>query len=84
MVPGITDTECRVAAFRYRERLASVERQRIASQVRPAQSDPAGLFAVIHGPVNTLMSRMSRSLQGIHSAEAAGATARTPALGAVQ
>jgi hypothetical protein len=80
MVPGFTDTECRIAEFRYRDLRANAERQRIAAQASLTESDRLSRTAVVHGQLNALVRRMSHSLHGIRMLEATGAT-RTQALG---
>jgi hypothetical protein len=79
MVPGITDTECRIAEFRSRDLRATAERQRIAAQASAPESDRLGRIAVVHGQLNGLVRRMSHSLHGIRTLETAGA-ARTQVL----
>src|SRR5215217_2168471 len=80
MVPGITDTECRIAEFRSRDLRANAERQRIAAQASAPKSDRLGRVALVHTQLNALMRRMSHSLRSIRVLETAGATARTHAL----
>ena len=77
MVPGITDTECRIAEFRYGDLLAFAERQRIAAQASAPESDRLGRVAVVPGQLNALVRRMCHSLHGIRKLETAGAAART-------
>ena len=80
MLPGITDTDCRIAEFRSRELRANAERQRIAAQASAPESDRLGRVALVHGHLNALMRRMSHGLHGIRVLETAGATARTQVL----
>jgi hypothetical protein len=77
MVPGISDTECRIAEFRYGDLRAYAERQRIVAQVSAPESDRLGRVAVVHGELNALVRRMCHSLHGIRKLETAGAAART-------
>jgi hypothetical protein len=78
MVPGITDTECRVAEFRSRDFHANADRQRNAAQAALTQPEQAGMAAFIHHQFNAFLGRVSRNLHGIHSVETAAAA---PALG---
>jgi len=80
MVPGITDTDCRIAEFRSRDLRANAERQRIAAQASAPESDRLERVALVHGQLNALMRRMSHSLHGIRVLETSGATARTQVL----
>lgn len=79
MLPGISDTDCRIAEFRSRDLRATAERQRIAAQASAPESDRLGRVAVVHGQLNALVRWMSHSLQGIRKLETAGA-ARTQVL----
>jgi hypothetical protein len=81
MLPGISDTECRIAEFRYRDLRTNAERQRIAAQASAPESDRLGRVALVHGQLNALVSYMSHSLHGIRVLETASATARTQVLG---
>src|SRR5215212_10772722 len=76
MLPGISDTECRIAELRYRDLHANAERQRIAAHASAPESDRLGRVALVHGRINTLVCRMSRSLHGLCVLETASATAR--------
>ena len=82
MVPGFTDTECRIAEFRFRELRAHAERQRLAAQASLTESDRLGRIAAVHGQLDALVRRMSHSLHGIRIWETAGATTGTQVLGA--
>jgi len=80
MLPGITDTDCRIAEFRSRDLRANAERQRIAALASAPESDRPGCVALVHCRLNALMRRMSHSLHGFRVLETAGATARTQVL----
>jgi hypothetical protein len=80
MVPGITDTECRIAEFRYGDLRAYAERQRIAAQASAPEPDRPGRVAIVHSHLNALVRRMSQCLQGIRKLETAGTAARTQIL----
>jgi hypothetical protein len=80
MVPGITDTECRIAELRSRDLRANAERQRIAAQALLTETNRLSRIAVVHGQLNALARRMSHSLHGIRMLGTAGAT-RTQMLG---
>ena len=73
MLPGFSDTDCRIAEFRSRDLRATAERQRIAAQASALESDRLGPVAVGHGRLNALVRRMSHSLHGIRKLETAGA-----------
>ena len=73
MVPGITDTECRIAEFRSRNLRATAERQRIAAQASAPESDRLGRVAVVPGQLNAFVRRMRDSLRSIRKLRTAGA-----------
>ena len=58
MVPGITDTECRIAEFRSRDLRAEAERQRLAASAAHTPSDRAGQIAVNDDQAKALMLRL--------------------------
>ena len=80
MLPGITDTDCRIAEFRSRDLHANAERQRISAQASAPESGRLERVALVHGQLNALMRRMSHSLHGIRVLATAGATGRTQVL----
>jgi hypothetical protein len=69
MVPGITDTECRIKQLRYRELHAEVERQRLAATAR-AQKDRGGVTATLQSRLAMLMERRRHVLHRLHAADA--------------
>jgi hypothetical protein len=72
MVPGITDTECRIAEFQHRALLAEAERQRMAASAAFVRSHRAGVMGTVQCHIHTLGSRVSRVLhvQGVRTVEA--------------
>ena len=79
MLPGISDTDCRIAEFRSRDLRATAERQRTAAQASAPESDRLRRVALVHDQFNALVRGMSHSLHGIRKLETAGA-ARTQVL----
>jgi hypothetical protein len=69
MVPGITDTECRIKQLRYRELHAEVERQRLAATAC-AQNDRGGVTETLQRRIATLMEQASQLLSGVRTEEA--------------
>jgi hypothetical protein len=69
MVPGITDTECRIAQLRYRELHAGAERQRLAATAC-AQNDRGGVTETLQRRIATLMEQASQRLQLVRTQEA--------------
>jgi hypothetical protein len=67
MVPGITDTECRIAQFRYRALHAEAERQRQAAHAAPVSADRAGVMETMHRHIGALMERASRILTSVRT-----------------
>ena len=70
MVPGITETECRIAEFRYRELQAEVDRQRGAASAAPVPASRARVMETIQRPIGAVMEPFSRLLQGVRTQEA--------------
>ncbi|MCD6033903.1 MAG: hypothetical protein K0S78_6089 [Thermomicrobiales bacterium] len=81
MVPGFTDTECRIAEFRSREMQAHAERQRMGAHVRMPRAEQEGFAALSHRAMDALARRVGSRLHGILAASG-HSTARTSALGA--
>ena len=66
MVPGITDTECRLKQLHYRELHAEAARQRLAATAC-AQNDRGGVTETLQRLVGALMERATQLLQGVHT-----------------
>ena len=66
MVPGITDTECRLKQWHYRELHAEAARQRLAATAC-AQNDRGGVTETLQRLVGALMERATQLLQGVHT-----------------
>jgi hypothetical protein len=69
MVPGITDTECRIQQLRYRELHAEAERQRLAATAC-AENDRAGVTETLQRRIATHMEQASQRLQLVRTQEA--------------
>jgi hypothetical protein len=82
MVPGITDTECRIKQLRYREMHAEAERQRLAATTC-AQIDRAGVTQTLQSRIGALMKRAGQLRQSVRTREASehAATPGTLAVG---
>ena len=70
MVPGITDTECRIAEFRYRELHAEAQRQRRAALAAPADAGRVGVLETMQRRIGALMEQATQLLQGVRIQEA--------------
>jgi hypothetical protein len=55
MVPGITETECRIAQFRSRELQAEAARQRRSAQVAPIDAGRVGFVETMHRNISALV-----------------------------
>jgi len=71
MVPGITDTECRIQQLRYWELHAEAERQRRAALAASIPSDRVGVMETMQRRMATLMEQAYHLLQGVHTQKAA-------------
>jgi hypothetical protein len=79
MVPGITDTECRIAEFRYREQHAEADRQRRSASAAPGLAGQGRVIETIQVRIGAVMRAFSYLLQGVRTHEATGpATAPGP------
>ncbi len=67
MVPGITETECRIKQARYR---AEAERQRLAASAVPVPAGRARVMETIQGPIGALREQFSHLRQGVRTREA--------------
>jgi hypothetical protein len=70
MVPGITDTECRIAEFRYRELHAEADRQRRAASAAPVPAGRVRVMETIQRHIGAVMEQFSHLLQGVRTQEA--------------
>jgi hypothetical protein len=69
MVPGITDTECRLKQLRYRELHAEAERQRLASAACARNDDRGGVTETVQRRIGALMEQARHLLQGVRMQE---------------
>jgi hypothetical protein len=69
MVPGITDTECRIKQLRYRELHVEAERQRLAATAC-AQNDRSGVTETVQRRLAMLMERRRHVLHRLRAADA--------------
>jgi hypothetical protein len=69
VVPGITDTECRIKQLRYRELHVEAERQRLAATAC-AQKDRGGVTETLQSRIAMLMERRRHFLHRLRSADA--------------
>ena len=69
MVPGITETECRIAHSRYRELHAEAARHRRSTQVAPIHTGRVGLIETLHGNIRALMEHASGILKDLPTQE---------------
>ncbi len=69
MVPGITDTECRINQARYRELQAEAARQRRAAHAAPVSTGRVGVMETMHCQIDALMERASRILTRVRTQE---------------
>jgi hypothetical protein len=65
MVPGITDTECRIKQLRYRELHVEAARQRRAAQAAPVHAGRVGIMETVQRHIGALMERAIRVLTGV-------------------
>ena len=64
MHPGLSEADCRVAEFRYRELQAEAERQRRAAHAAPVPTVRVSVLETMQRQVGALMERTSQLFQG--------------------
>ena len=69
MVPGITDTECRIKQLRYRELHAETARQRQSAQIAPIDAGRVGLVETMHRNISALVEHASGILKVVPTRE---------------
>ncbi len=69
MVPGITETECRIAQSRYRQLHAEADRQRRAASAAPVPAGRVRVTETIQRRIGAVMVQFSR-LQGMRTQQA--------------
>ena len=77
MVPGITNTECRIAQSRYREVHAEAARQRRAATAR-AQEVRGGIAETLQSRIASLMERSRHFLHRLAYSKGAWSLAIVP------
>jgi hypothetical protein len=80
MVPGITETECRIAQSRYRELQAEAARHRRSTQVAPIHTGRVGLIETLHGNIGALVEHASGILKVVPTQEGTDHAAASGAL----
>jgi hypothetical protein len=80
MVPGITDTECRINQARYRELQAEAARQRRAAHAAPVSTGRVGVMETMHCQIDALMERAGQLLQSVRAQKATKLAAAPGAL----
>jgi hypothetical protein len=69
MVPGITETECRIAQLRYGELQAEAARQRQSAQIAPIDAGRVGLVETTHRNISALVEHASGILKVVPGRE---------------
>ena len=70
MVPGITETECRIKQARYHELHAEAERQRLAASATSVPAGRARVMETIQRRIGTVMEQFSHLRQGVRTQQA--------------
>ncbi len=72
MVPGITDTECRINQARYRELHAEAERQRRAASAAVVATSRSGIMETMQRHIGAQMEQAGQLLQSVRAQKATG------------
>ena len=63
MYPGLSDADCQVAAFNYRQLVDEGQRQRVAARVRPVSGVNRWMSGSVRRQVGTLLLHAGQRLQ---------------------
>jgi hypothetical protein len=69
MVPGITDTGCRIAQSRSQELQAEAARQHQAAHAAPIHADRVGVMETMRRHIGALMEQTHRVLKDVPTSE---------------
>lgn len=78
MYPGLTDADCQIAEFRFREARAEAQRWRLALAERPVPTSAETAPQAIRRLVGTLLVRLGHRLSGTHRTDPADAPLAPP------
>ena len=65
MYPGLSEADCQVAAFRYRQLVAEGQRQQIAAGEHPVSGVTRWMSGCVRRQVGTLLVCAGQGLQGV-------------------
>ena len=64
MYPGLSDADCQVATFHYRQLVGEGQRQQLVMDVLPASARISGVSVSVRQQVSALLLRAGQRLQG--------------------
>jgi hypothetical protein len=67
MYPGLSDADCQVAAFRYRQLVDEGQRQQVSTGLRSASGVTRLVSGSVRRQVGTLLVRAGQRLQGVQA-----------------
>lgn len=70
MYPGLSEADCQVAAFRYRQLVAEGQQQQVVAGVRPGPVDTLSATTTLQQRLGTLLVRAGRRRLGLHTVTA--------------
>ena len=67
MYPGLSEADCQVAAFHYRQLVVAGQRQQISADARPAAGSTQLVSGSVRRQVGALLVRAGQRLQGVQA-----------------
>jgi hypothetical protein len=67
MYPGLSEADCQVAGFRYRQLVSEGQHRQFIASVRPGPADTFSTSAKFRQHLGTFLVRAGERLQGLHS-----------------
>ena len=67
MYPGLSDADCQVAGFRYRQLVSEGQHQQVGVVVHPGSAETRSMSTMFQQGLGTLLVRAGYRLQGLHT-----------------
>jgi hypothetical protein len=67
MYPGLSEADCQVAEFRYRQLVSEGQHQQLVSGVHPGSAETRSLLTTFQQGLGTLLVRAGHRLQGLNT-----------------
>ena len=67
MYPGLSEADCQVAGFHFRQLMDEGQQQQVIARVRPASADGPSLTTALRQQVGSALVRGGQRLQGVQA-----------------